>query len=629
MILQVFYSSCRHYILAILLIFLCGFLVGNPLLLAAKETAKASVDRSELHLYQTLKLTIRTQSAVTDRNTDLSPLTQDFDILQQQIQSSFQSVNGNFIKETYLTIQLAPKRAGMLRIPALQIGTKKTNPLSINVISGSGHKQNGDQPILSIVHSQVNRQRVYEQQQMILTIKLATLFPISSGNMTEPEILGIVIHKLDEVQGTEKIQQNHYHTLTRYYALFPQKSGMFSIPAIHFSGRLEQSGFGFNLFNTRAVSAAIDIKVMPAAYKDLFWIPAADMHMQQKWDTANPVSSAMQSDTIATGQPLNYQLYIRMADAMAEQLPPFELNIDPATAKFYPDQDRRRNHMTALGVLGELEQSWVIIPTQPGLLTIPEQRIHWWNTTKNKKEQLVIPEKTFQVVPQSQQNLHTLNPPSDPSLRKETDMVDTNGLDTIHELSQEAKSPLVQTEQQRNPVLFRNSWFWIALALWLLWLSTMVLLLLLFFSRKRNKSRSARHASRQRQAESCYTELPITQLIHYLERQAYQECRALLLTWARANMPQMHIAGLTQLVQLLRTHPETQQQMPDIAAFMQMLDQAGFAASKTHQQPDPSAIKKRLRQLNRLMQLVHKTDQKKKPRRTDKKIRLQPLYPDV
>ena len=104
------------------------------------------------------------------------------------------------------------------------------------------------------MESKVNLHKVYEQQQIIFTVKLATLLPVRSGSLNEPEIKNAVIKKLDEIQAREIINKKNYYTLTRYYAVFPQTVGKLNFPAITFSGQLEQSQFSFQVLSTRAVS---------------------------------------------------------------------------------------------------------------------------------------------------------------------------------------------------------------------------------------------------------------------------------------------------------------------------------------------------------------------------------------
>ena len=86
----------------------------------------AKVDRSVLDSNETLRLEIRYDGQVFTSEPDFKPLSNDFDVLSNNRQQSYSNVNGKTESFTAWTIQLRPKRAGILLIPSIN----KSIPLS-------------------------------------------------------------------------------------------------------------------------------------------------------------------------------------------------------------------------------------------------------------------------------------------------------------------------------------------------------------------------------------------------------------------------------------------------------------------------------------------------------------------
>ena len=83
------------------------------------QQIELSVDRSELARGETLTLTIRVYDQRQGMQLDLTPLTQDFDVLGTRTSSQIRSINGVTESWTDYVITLFPEKEGDLVIPAL------------------------------------------------------------------------------------------------------------------------------------------------------------------------------------------------------------------------------------------------------------------------------------------------------------------------------------------------------------------------------------------------------------------------------------------------------------------------------------------------------------------------------
>jgi hypothetical protein len=106
-------------------------LLSLPIPTMAELTA--SVDRREIALGETLRLTLMGDAGEQPAEINLTPLNRDWEILSRSSATNARFVNGqNQITRT-LEMELAPLREGTLGIPSLTSGGRRTTPVSIRV----------------------------------------------------------------------------------------------------------------------------------------------------------------------------------------------------------------------------------------------------------------------------------------------------------------------------------------------------------------------------------------------------------------------------------------------------------------------------------------------------------------
>ena len=111
----------------------CLVILLLVLSLPAMAELTASVDRREIALGETLRLTLMGDAGEQPAEIDLTPLNRDWEILSRSSATNARYINGqNQITRT-LEMELAPLRQGTLGIPSLISGGRRTTPLSIRV----------------------------------------------------------------------------------------------------------------------------------------------------------------------------------------------------------------------------------------------------------------------------------------------------------------------------------------------------------------------------------------------------------------------------------------------------------------------------------------------------------------
>ena len=151
------------------------FFLSSLLISLLATTSKAqeitlTLDRSELARGETLTLTIRVYDQRQGMQLDLTPLTENFDVLGTRTSSQVRSINGNTDICTDYIITLFPLTEGSLRIPSLTIAGQLTDELEVTVTNqGARSNKETDELFLEI---EVNKDSLYVQEQLLFSIRL-------------------------------------------------------------------------------------------------------------------------------------------------------------------------------------------------------------------------------------------------------------------------------------------------------------------------------------------------------------------------------------------------------------------------------------------------------------------------
>ena len=367
----------------------------NPAAMA--QAIEVSVDRSEVARGETLTYTIRVFDQRQGMQLDLTPLTENFDVLGTRTSSQIRSVNGTVESWTDYIVTLFPLTEGDLQIPSLEINNATTEPITVSVVNqGPRSNQSSEELFLEI---EVNKESVYVQEQLLFTVRLYyTINGIRNPQFTELEMADTVIQLIGSPNQYEKLIDGvRYGVYEKRYVIFPQRSGPLEIPDILFRGEVTDgsSNFVFRNLNTRRVTAFIDgitIDVMerPAsAASSGFWLPVSNLTLEETW--SDELTDVQIGDSL-----------IRTITMVAEGLdgavlPPFS-GTELIGANVYPDPSEIDRTFVDGAIVGTRVETMTIVPTESGALEIPEISIPWWNVDIGELEATVIPATFIDIV---------------------------------------------------------------------------------------------------------------------------------------------------------------------------------------------------------------------------------------
>lgn len=359
-------------------------------LVATAQEIDVSVDKTELARGETLVFTIRVFDQRQGMQLDLTPLTDDFDVLGTRTSSQIRSINGTVEAWTDYIVTLFPLNEGTITIPALVINNATTDAIEINVSNqGPRSNQSSEELFLEI---EVNKDSVYVQEQLLFTVRLFyTINGIRNPQFTELEMPESVIQLIGSPNQYEKlIDEVRYGVYEKRYVIFPQRSGPLEVPDILFRGEVTDgsSNFVFRNLNTRRVTAfiegiTIDIKERPAAALNSgMWLPVTGLRLEETWSTDLSELEIGESAirTIAM-----------IADGLdGAVLPPF-LNGDIDGVNQYPEPADIQRTFVDGSIVGTRIETVSLVATDAGLIEIPEISIPWWNVETDQQEVTIVP----------------------------------------------------------------------------------------------------------------------------------------------------------------------------------------------------------------------------------------------
>ena len=362
------------------------------LTLPLRAEVTASVDRDRVALGDTMRLTITATDGEETSNTDLRPLLEDFEILQRSTSSSTSITNGRRTHTKQILLDITPRRQGTLKIPSLQVGRGKTNMLLVAVGPPPDSNSAGESVIFE---AEVDRENVYVQGQLILTLRIQQAINLDNRGISELELDNAFIKPLEQQSFQRNIDGRPWLVHEIRYAIFPEQSGILEIPAQTFSARESlprRSMFDINRGGRqlRRSTEALRIEVLPrpAEFPDTNWLPARSISVEERWSTP--------PEQLKAGESATRTITVRGEGVQGAQLPPV---LFPSTEglKYYPDQPVINDGEVSTGLMGSRQDSAALVPTRAGDWTIPELRIPWWDTEKGELRYAVIPQRVISV----------------------------------------------------------------------------------------------------------------------------------------------------------------------------------------------------------------------------------------
>ncbi|WP_323754535.1 BatD family protein [Marinobacter sp.] len=563
---------------------LCLLLLFSGALSANELTAEP--DRDQLYEGEVLTLTVKGSMNIELNlsnlfNFDLSQLPSpnieqvepDFEILARNQRYSVQTVNGDMMGEITWTYQLAPKRTGTLTIPALKFQEATSNPVTIEVVSGTPP----DHPAAnrdSFVELSADKADVYVQEQLVLTVQLYFSGNLVRGELSDPQHPDAIIESLGKQREfTTRRDGKRYRVVERRYAIFPQTPGELKLPAIRFEGQVREANGALRFLRDSQQLYPVQVKPVPADYPaDQAWLPADNLVLAE--------DGLPNSGVLKAGSNLTRNIVLQASGLPSEALPPLSVSY-PGALRHYPEQPRRHTEPTSEGLESSLQLEAALVPVNSGDVVIPEIRVPWWNTKTDQLEEAVLPARSYRIEGGAATAATTNNKSAQPE--------PTAGLphEAIADSGADRLSP----------------WLWTTLLLACLWLITLVL-----WWRSRRKQHPAN--GNNPVAGDSNEKQRFIQLTTAIQNGA-PETSVLLVRWARERFPEKDFNDTADVIR----HSNSRDLQGALRDF-----QANLYSAKT---PDSADSDKTVRDklAKAVMQLRHGDARK------EKHNGLAPLYP--
>jgi len=359
---------------------------------ASQAAVTAGLDRDRVNLGDTLRLTITADDEEQISSTDLRPLLADFEILQRSTSSNTSIVNGKRSHIKQLLIDITPRREGTLKIPPMRVGQASTNMLLVSVGPAPDSATGGETVLFE---AEVDRDSVYVQGQVILTLRVQQAINLESRSITELQIENAFVKPLEQDSFQRTMDGRPWLVHEVRYAIFPEQSGTLEIPAQTFSGRESKPRRSFFDLNSggrqlRRQTEALSIEVLPRpdSFPATTWLPARNLVLEETWSTP--------PEQLRAGESATRTVRIKAEGLQGAQLPPV---LFPAQegVKYYPDQPVISESETGSGLLGVRQDSAALVPTRAGTLSIPKISIPWWDTEAGELRYATLPGREFAV----------------------------------------------------------------------------------------------------------------------------------------------------------------------------------------------------------------------------------------
>ena len=354
----------------------------------------ATVDKNPALKGEAITLEVTADARVSADAINFRVLEQDFTVMVPSVSTSTQVINGQASQSTSWKVVLLPKKAGNFTIPAFTLQNQSTQPISLQIIEGIPGKDNAANREL-FLQTSFEQSELYVQQLGYYQVTIYFNGDLQRGSLSEPVMDNANIVQVgQDAEGSELVNGIRYRTITRRYAITPQRSGTFTVSPPTFSGEMiDRDSARYNYFaRTKTVvqqGQALEVTVKPIP--DNFpgtWLVAGLVTLTEEWTP--------QADKLKQGEPVTRIITLSAVDVADNQLP--ELNpAYPDNVRVYQEQPQAKSAERNGRLVAQKIFTSAVIANGSGELSLPEISLPWWNSQTNKIDYARIPAKTLQV----------------------------------------------------------------------------------------------------------------------------------------------------------------------------------------------------------------------------------------
>jgi hypothetical protein len=408
-----------------------------------------SLDRNRITEGETVTLILQTSDPQQNLDADFKVLENDFEILDRRSETQMSIVNGAQSAVVRLLLTLEPRHSGHITIPAMRIGSAVSKAVSLRVDPAPEPEPGALPPVFIEVEVEPDDTPHYVHAQLALLVRVFYQQSLTEAAISPPEPAPASVRLLDEVPYQAEKNGERYRVLERHYAIFPERSGELTIPALQLTGRLVerrsdrlwQPTVRGRRISVESEPIVLNIQPRPAGFTGNDWQPARGLSLTQQ------VSA---TDALRVGEPVTRTVIVD-AVGLEENMITEPRWPELADARIYPDQPQGISRDDGRWVLGHKEFRYAVVPETEGELLLPELTVSWWDTISDRERSATLPAQLVKV-----QASALAPPPATTTLSSATLPAD--------------QAPSFNTEAAGPPGI----WRWTTLLFAVLWLATMV-----------------------------------------------------------------------------------------------------------------------------------------------------------
>ena len=372
---------------------LCMLIVSSWPLWAASQLS-ASIDRNPAVVGEAIVLEVTANARLSADQLNFRVLEQDFRITVPSVSQSTRVINGEATHSTSWRVSLFAREPGQYIIPSFQVGQASSQPIELEVLAATATADGRPEVFLT---ASLEQSRLHVQQTGYYTVTIHYRGDLQRGSLTEPAMEGATVLQIGrDEEGSVLIDGVRYRTISRRFAITPQRSGQFSISAPEFTGELlDRDSSRSNFFaRTRTViqhaeAIAVEVLSIPTEFPG-DWLVAGLVTLHEEW-------SGVLTE-LRQGVPITRTITLSGVDVAANQLPDIDFTA-PAKFRLYPQQPERQGAQRNGRLVAQKTFTLAMIPTEAGEVQLPELRLPWWNSQRQMVDYATLPARTIQVLP--------------------------------------------------------------------------------------------------------------------------------------------------------------------------------------------------------------------------------------
>lgn len=369
--------------------------LGLWLLLATLSTGafaqtRAWLDRERINAGETVTLNVETTGSLGN-SPDFAALRSDFVLSASSSNSEMVPGKNGLAVRSQFSVLLQPRRSGRIAIPALQVGSERTEPLALEVLGEPASAPQGAGGDV-FIESEADDLSPYVQQAVGWVVRLYAAVPLLAGKIDQPVPEGASLMRVgDDAQYSRDVAGRRYTVVERRFLLVPERSGALSVPAALFEGRSAPSfidqimgGSGDEL-RARARPRNLNVQALPADAPQP-WLPLHDLSLHYR---ATP-------QELRVGSAATLVVEATVDGANAAQLP--ELALPPIDGvQVFPEPVQADDGFADGRPRVKLTRKFSLVPARTGPTRLDGLRMEWWDVAGGKPRSSALPPLSWTI----------------------------------------------------------------------------------------------------------------------------------------------------------------------------------------------------------------------------------------